>query len=99
MVQPRLEPEAVLPLTEIGGEFYQVLSAMEQFGNGNDHPRFIVKGIQLVQYKPHSSLLRSGKYAAFVSHREDAKLIYTNAPHDYLVEVIPQHLILRGVAA
>jgi single-stranded-DNA-specific exonuclease len=99
IVKPTFEPEAELHIADVGGDFYNSLKLMEPFGIGNDHPRFLVKGVQLIKHKSYASLLRNGKREIEVRHPEDASLVYSKSPHDYLVEATPTHIYLRGVAA
>jgi single-stranded-DNA-specific exonuclease len=99
IVKPVFEPEAVLPIADIGGEFYQALKLMEPFGNGNEHPRLIVKGVELVKHRSYASMLRNGRRKIEVRHPEDANLVFAKSPHDYFVDATPNHICLRGVAA
>jgi len=98
-MKPVFMPEAVLSVTDVGGDFYKALKMMEPFGNGNEHPRFIIKGVELVKRRSYSSLLRNGISEFEVRHPEDAILVFTKAPHDYFVEATPSNFYLRGVAA
>jgi len=99
IMKPVFMPEAVLSVTDVGGDFYKALKMMEPFGNGNEHPRFIIKGVELVKRRSYSSLLRNGISEFEVRHPEDAILVFTKAPHDYFVEATPSNFYLRGVAA
>jgi single-stranded-DNA-specific exonuclease len=93
------EPEAELALSDVGGDFFKILKLMEPFGNGNEHPRFVVRGVKLVQHRSYESMLRNGSREIAVRHPEGAELVFTKSPHDYLVEATPSHLYLRGIAA
>jgi single-stranded-DNA-specific exonuclease len=99
IVKPVFEPEAVLTIADVGGEFYKALKLMEPFGIGNEHPRFIIKGVELVKHRSYASMLRNGGREIEVRHPEDANPVFTKSPHDYLVEATPEHIYLRGVAA
>lgn len=91
------QPETELNLGEINIEFFEMLRRMEPFGIGNECPRFLVKGAELIRYRSYASLLRKGRYETVVRHAEDLHLVFDEEPRDYFVEAGSRHLYLRGV--
>jgi single-stranded-DNA-specific exonuclease len=48
-LRPHLEIDALITLSELGGDTYQEIQLLAPFGNGNPVPKFMSKGVEVLE--------------------------------------------------